>query len=238
MATVSPDLSLAAAEPDARRSFKADQVYVSLKEAILSSAIAPGSAIDKPALCEKLGVSRFPVSAAINRLAFEKLVVIEPQHGSFVSRISLIDVREFMLLRRAVEGDLAALAAERGSITLDQDLSRNLDAQAAATGDPPAFYALDVQFHHAIVASLGLHHAAEMLNRLLSHLERVRRLLAAPPGRAPITLKAHRAIAQAITARDADAARAAARAHLDDTSALFESFARQNPTLFAEADHA
>lgn len=240
MTSVSPALSLAGAEPDARRSFKADQVYATLKEAILSGGLAPGLAIDKPALCERLGMSRFPVSAAINRLAFEKLVVIEPQHGSFVSRISLIDVREFMLLRRAVEGDLAAAAAERGSPDLGEALSHNLDAQAgaAAAGDPAGFYALDVLFHQAIVESLGLLHAAEMLSRLLSHLERVRRLLSAPPSRAPITLAAHRSIAAAIGARDTDAARAAARAHLDDTSALFESFARQNPTLFAEADHA
>lgn len=240
MTSASSDLSIAAAEPDARRSFKADQVYATLKEEILSSALAPGSAIDKPALCERLGMSRFPVSAAINRLAFEKLVVIEPQHGSFVSRISITDVREFMLLRRAVEGDLAAAAAERGSADLLEELSRNLDAQAeaAGAGDPAGFYALDVLFHQTIVESLGLLHAAEMLDRLLTHLERVRRLLSAPPGRAPITLAAHRAIAEAIAARDPDAARAAARAHLDDTRALFETFARQNPTLFAEADHA
>ena len=132
MTTASAEAPFTAAEPDARRSFKADQVYAALKEEILSNALTPGSAIDKPALCERLGMSRFPVSAAINRLAFEKLVIIEPQHGSFVSRISITDVREFMLLRRAVEGDLAAAAADQGSADLTEELARNLGAQSEA----------------------------------------------------------------------------------------------------------
>ena len=51
---------------------KAEQVYGELKEAILVGALEPGAPIDKLALCERLGVSRFPVSAAISRLAFEQ----------------------------------------------------------------------------------------------------------------------------------------------------------------------
>ena len=223
---------------EARRSFKADQVYLSLKEAILSGALAPGSAIDKPALCERLGMSRFPVGSAIGRLAFEKLVVVEPQHGSFVSRISLRQVREFMLIRRAIEGDLAAEAAGVGSPALVEALDHNLAMQARAVDDHATFFRLDVAFHGLIVQALGLDHAAEVLDRLLAHLERVRRLLTTPPGRTRQTLADHHAIARAIAARDPAQARTAARAHLQQTSALFDSFARRNPTLFAEADHA
>ena len=225
---------------EGRRLFKADQVYVTLKDAILSGELAPGSAIDKPALCERLGMSRFPVSSAINRLAFEKLVLIEPQHGSFVSRISLREVREFMLIRRAIEGDLAAEAARRGAMALSADLECSLDeqAKAAEAADPAGFYRLDVAFHQIIVQALGLEHAADVLDRTLSHLERVRRLLTMPSGRSWQTLADHQAIARAISSGDPDGARTAARAHLEQTSALFESFARDNPALFAEVDHA
>src|ERR1700727_2102912 len=48
---------------------KADAVYGELKEAILSGALGPGSLIDKTGLCEKLRVSRFPVSAAARRMS-------------------------------------------------------------------------------------------------------------------------------------------------------------------------
>ena len=226
----------------ARRPSKASHVYGTIKEAILSGELAPGSAIDKLALCERLGMSRFPVSTAVNRLAFEKLVVIEPQHGSFVSRISLPDVREFMLIRRAIEADVAAEAARAGSATLNDELDRSLRYQSAAAeaGDHAGFYRLDVEFHQLIVQSLGLNHAAEVLDQLLSHLERVRRLLITPPGRSQTTYTEHREIVRAIAARDPVAAAAAARGHLERTSAMFEVFARDNPKLFAEssADHA
>ena len=98
----------------AKRAYsKADAVYGELKEAILSGALEPGRPIDKTGLCEKLAVSRFPVSAAVSRLAYDRLVDVAPQHGSFVSLISLSDVRERLFIRSALEGEIAAEAARR-----------------------------------------------------------------------------------------------------------------------------
>lgn len=238
--TVALPVTMADGIDAARRPSKAHHVYATLKEAILSGELAPGAAIDKLALCEKLGMSRFPISTAVNRLAYEKLVKVEPQHGSFVSRISLKDVREFMLIRRAIEGDLAAEAARLDAPALDAELERSLHYQAAAAeaADYTGFFQLDVGFHGIIVQALGMDHVAEVLDRLLSHLERVRRLGTTPPGRTRLTLAEHRAIAQAIGRRDPLAAAAAARAHLERTSAMFEAFAQDHPKLFAETSHA
>ena len=94
---------------------KADAVYGELKEAILTGALEPGRLIDKSMICERLGVSRFPVSAAVSRLAYDRLVDVAPQHGSFVSRISIKDVRERLFIRSALEGEIAAEAARRMS---------------------------------------------------------------------------------------------------------------------------
>src|ERR1700735_5827808 len=68
---------------------KADAVYGELKEAILSGALEPGSLIDKTDLCERLHVSRFPRSAAVSPLAYDRLVDVAPPHGSFFGRIFL-----------------------------------------------------------------------------------------------------------------------------------------------------
>ena len=73
----------------------------------------PGAAIDKAALCQRFGVSRLPVTTAINRLAYERLVLIEPQKGSYVSRIRLDDVVQWMMARRAIEAEVAGEAARR-----------------------------------------------------------------------------------------------------------------------------
>ena len=166
-----------------RASSKAEQVYEAVKEAILSGALEPGEPIDKLALCESLGVSRFPVSAALSRLAFERLVLVEPQHGSFVTRISAQDVRERLFIRRAIEGEIAAEAARRlkneGRAALEENLREA--AIAAESGDRPRFYALDVGFHAALTAHFGLERSGEILDGIRAHLERVRRLLM-PPG--------------------------------------------------------
>jgi len=218
----------------ARRTSKADQVYTEIKESILSGGLAPGGAIDKLALCAKLGVSRFPVTAAINRLAFERLVVIEPQHGSFVAKIAANDVREWMMIRRALEAEIASEAARGLPGDLQREIERNLRYQQAAAeaGDVAGFYVLDVEFHKLIVDGMALRHAREILDGLRSHLERVRRIALSPPGRLPIAYGEHKRIFDAILAKDGAGAGAAMRAHLDETTATFERIAEQNPDNF------
>lgn len=223
-------------ETEARRSSKADHVYRDLKESILSGALEPGGAIDKLALCERLGVSRFPVSSAISRLAYERLVTVEPQHGSFVAKISVEGVRERLLVRRALESEIAAQAALRMPREGLEELERNLRYQQAAVEgrDISGFYALDVDFHRLFPSLLALSHCGEILDGLRAHLERVRRLLLSPAGRMPKTLAEHAAIAKAVMHGDESGARAAMLYHLQQTTELFENFARERASLFSK----
>ena len=163
-------------------------MYSELKEAILSGALEAGCLIDKAGLCEKLGVSRFPVSAAVSRLAYDRLVDVAPQHGSFVARISLTDVRERFFIRSALEGEIAAEAAQRMTRVDKDELAANLKEEAAAVAaeDRTAFYALDVAFHQILTSRLGMARANDVLKSLRIHLERARRLddvAAGPPSR-------------------------------------------------------
>lgn len=224
----------AAAKADRSRTSKANQVYDDIKEAILSGGLEPGAAIDKIALCERLGVSRFPVTTAINRLAYERLVLIEPQHGSFIAKISADDVRDLMIIRRALEVEIASEAAHRLPTDSMAALERNLRYQQAAeqAKDIAGFYALDVEFHQIIINGIALAHASDILEGLRAHLERVRRLLLTPPGRLPNTLREHRAVADAIKSGDSQAARAAMRSHLEQTSSMLATVSRQRPDLF------
>jgi DNA-binding GntR family transcriptional regulator len=218
-----------------RANSKAGQVYDSVKEAILSGELEPGQAIDKLALCEKLGVSRFPVSAAISRLAFERLVRIEPQHGSFVAPISAESVREHLFVRRALESEIAAEAALKLDEAARAELAANLAEaeEAARDGDRASFYALDVGFHLALTQHLNLRRSAEILDGVRQQLERPRRLLMSPPGRMLATLAEHRAIFAALEARDPAAARAAMTQHIMTVAETFEALARAKPAQFA-----
>ncbi len=214
---------------------KADAVYGELKEAILSGALEPGSLIDKGGLCEKLGVSRFPVSAAVSRLAYDRLVDVEPQHGSFVTRISLNDVRERLFIRSALEGEIAAQAARRMTRADKDALVANLKEQAAAVADEDraAFYPLDVAFHQILTDRLGMARANDVLESLRVHLERTRRLTMSSRRQLRASLNEHSAIAAAIEAEDASGAREAMKHHLSTTGARLETLAQQQPELFS-----
>jgi GntR family transcriptional regulator, rspAB operon transcriptional repressor len=214
---------------------KADAVYGELKEAILSGALEPGSLIDKARLCEKLGVSRFPVSAAVSRLAYDRLVDVEPQHGSFVTRISLNDVRERLFIRGALEGEIAAEAARRMTGADTDALAANLKQEAAAVAaeDRASFYTLDVAFHRILTDRLGMARAGDVLESLRVHLERTRRLTMFNVGQLRASLNEHSVIAAAIEAKDPAAAREAMKHHLSVTGARLETLAKQQPDLFS-----
>jgi DNA-binding GntR family transcriptional regulator len=214
---------------------KADAVYGELKEAILSGALEPGSLIDKTGLCEKLQVSRFPVSAAVSRLAYDRLVDVAPQHGSFVTRISLKDAREHLFIRSALEGEIAAEGARRMTRAHKDALADNLRQEVAAVAakDQATFYALDVAFHQILTAGLGMARASDVLESLRVHLERTRRLTMSTPGQLRASLNEHMAIANAIEAEDPAAARDAMKQHLTITAARLEHLRVRQPELFS-----
>ena len=210
-------------------------MYGELKEAILSGALEPGSLINKAGLCEKLRVSRFPVSAAVSRLAYDRLVDVEPQHGSFVTRISLNDVRERLFIRSALEGEIAAEAARRMTRADRDALAANLkqEARAVVAEDRAAFYALDVAFHRILTDRMGMARADDVLESLRVHLERTRRLTMSTPGQLRASLNEHSAVASAIEAKDPAAAREAMKQHLTITTDRLENLAQRQPELFS-----
>ena len=50
------------------------RVHAALREAIVQLDLKPGEYLDKQAIAARMGVSRFPVGEAMNRLAAEGLV--------------------------------------------------------------------------------------------------------------------------------------------------------------------
>jgi DNA-binding GntR family transcriptional regulator len=228
------EASLTAPRLDDGSLSKADRIHLALKASIVRGELAPGAAIDKPALCERFAVSRLPVTTAINRLAYEGLVRIERQRGSYVARIRLVDVLQWMMARRAVEADVAAEAARRLPPAALESMSRSLHYQEAAIAgrDFDGFLQLDVAFHRLLTDGLDLPRVAELLDGLRTHLDRVRRLLLPEPGRMGATLDEHRGIGDAIAGRRPAAADRAMRRHLDVVIERLVSFERAHPNFF------
>lgn len=214
---------------------KAEAVYRTLRQEIVSMALAPGATIDKLALCRRLNVSRFPVSDALSRLAREGLVIVEPQRGSFVAVLNLAEIRSAAFVRCALEVEASRLVAARATPALIEAMKANLDRQEmlAATMDADGFHAEDVAFHELIMSALGLPRAYETNLVAIAQVDRARRATLPSHGRVHEALREHRVIANAFAKQDGDAAAIAMRVHLDQMLMAVETFAQERSELFA-----
>ncbi len=212
----------------------AQRVYESLRQAILSLDLAPGTAIRKQVICEQLGVSRSPVTEAITRLASEGLVEVIPQSGSRVTKFSMPEIHEGTFLREAIElAAVAKVAAERTDEQLAQ-LKRNLRLQAMCLeeGDEAGFYAEDEHMHELILTFTGFPKLNTLATTGWVQVNRARQLLLPLSGRAARAYHEHSKIIDAIAEQDPDAARSAMRQHLSELVARLEPLAQERPDLF------
>lgn len=92
-----------------------EMVYRSLRKAIVSRSLAPGTQITETRVAEELGVSRTPVRSALKVLAHEGLVEVYPNRGAFVAQPSTRLAEEIFQVRTELEGLAARLAA--GNLT-------------------------------------------------------------------------------------------------------------------------
>lgn len=193
-----------------------DQVYVALREGIVTAELAPGRKLSENELAERLGVSRTPVREALIRLRDERLVAIVPQLGTFVTLISEDGVADAAFVREALECAAARLAAHRATADGLTDLQANLHAQERAheDGDADAFDRLDDELHHRIAELSGHEIAWALARRANGHLDRVRRLSLPEPGYLAEMISEHRGLIAAIADGDADTAEDRMRHHL------------------------
>src|SRR5215470_6404363 len=187
------------------------RVQDAIREAIVALAFTPGEFIHKEAICKRLGVSRFPVSEALGRLADEGFVEVLPQRGTRVSRIDIPSCRQAMFIRRALEGEAIWTVAQRANDRLIARLDQLLaeQKQAMERGDGALFTQLDVVFHDTLLSELGHDRVKAVVEASRGSLDRTRTFLLRTPVRQNQSLLEHVAIVDAVKARDGDAARQA-----------------------------
>jgi DNA-binding GntR family transcriptional regulator len=210
-----------------------ERVYGALRDAIVHRQLRPGEFVDKNRVCERLGVSRFPVSEALGRLAAQGFVEVLPQRGTRVSRISLNAVRQNLLIRRALEAETVRELARRDPPPM-QRLDENIAAQRAALAadDDAAYYCLDVEFHAILQRELGYPYVTTTIDAARAGLDRVRRMLGTLH-RMELTFGEHAAVVEAIRMGQGEQAADAMRRHLDNVDILLAAFAAENPDLFS-----
>ncbi len=137
-----------AAKPTVRWS----AVYVGLRDAILTHALQPGTKLPEDELGDVYSVSRTIVRSALQALAHDRLVTLEPNRGAFVAKPTKTEAREVFEARALIEPKVAGLAAERARSSDVALLKRHLDEehQAMHAGRDGEAVVLSGRFHVAI----------------------------------------------------------------------------------------
>lgn len=215
------------------------RIQDAIREAIVRLEMRPGATIDKNALCERLNVSRFPVSEALGRLAEEGFVVILPQRGTMVARIDVADCRQAMFIRRALECEAIRYITPGISDDLIEQFRKNLAGQrrAMAADDRNAFHGLDLSFHALLLETLGYDRVTSAVEAARCNLDRMRLFLCTPV-RQSETYAEHEQIFAALCARRPEEAARAMSHHLDVVMTELEDFAKSHPDIVSPGKSA
>jgi GntR family transcriptional regulator of gluconate operon len=197
-----------------------ERARAGIREAIASGELQPGTQIVEAAMAARIGVSRSPVREALRELEQHGLVESIPNRGTFVAALSPVDVEEIVLLRGALEGLAARLAADRMGRRDLRALEDVVERMERYTGSTPAeesaFTEADAEFHSALVRFAG----HRRLQRLWSELDPFIWLLTVNDGREPLSrdravmAREHRDLLDTLAGGDPEAAQRAVWGHI------------------------
>jgi GntR family transcriptional repressor for pyruvate dehydrogenase complex len=210
-----------------------DQLAAQLRALLDSGTLAPGARLPTElALGKQFGVSRTVVREAVSRLRTMGLLVARQGSGVFVAAqdaarplafdatvlADLDAVLEVVEVRRALESEVAALAAERATPAQRTAIERALRAVDASVASGSAAVDDDLAFHRCIAEAAGNSQFPRLLRHLAQYLRDAMAVTRRNESREADFMDAvrqeHRAIVDAILARDPAAARAAAAGHM------------------------
>ena len=188
-----------------------------LRDAIKRGVLEPGERLMEVQLAEELGISRTPVREAIRKLEQEGYVIMMPRRGTYVSSISVHDVKEIFEIRSALESlstSLAAMRIEPEELDKLRALLTEIEGHIK-NKDIDKIVETDIKFHGLLYQVSRNERLVTIISNLKEQLARFRTLSMSYPGRLKETLEEHRAMVDAIAAGDVDAARDAAERHME-----------------------
>jgi DNA-binding GntR family transcriptional regulator len=193
------------------------RIYASLLAAILDHRLTPGTRLPEDEIGALFGASRTIVRAALQALAHERVVVIQPNRGAHVAQPTIEEARQVFEARALLEPRIAALAASHANAA---DVARLRahhaeEETAIRDGDQRRAIALSARFHNIIAELAGQTILAGFLRELTSRSSLV---VALYWRRKDTTCErhAHHELLDAIAAGEAERAADLMRSHLVD----------------------
>ena len=191
-------------------------VQVEIERMIVQGELKPQQRINENALAQKLGVSRGPIREACSALAAMGLVDVIPNRGFFVHALDEEEANEVIDAHAGVFAYIGMIIAER--IT-EEDVAKlrvlveRMD-EAAETGDVGYYYPINLEFHDTIVQLCGNQRLVQIYRSLIRELHVHRYRGVADGAELKVSNDEHRAIVDALDARDPQRTFAAMRQHI------------------------
>ena len=200
-----------------------DQVYDSIRQALITGRIAPGKGVSLRTLAAERGVSPMPVRDAVRRLVAERALAINPANKRLsVPSLTADRLEQLSLARLWVEPELAARAVTRAAAQVDAGLIRQLrtiDAEvdeALRLGDVDRYMTANHAFHFALYERAGAEVLLSMAGGLWLQIGPFMRVVFGRVGADGLVADRHAEAIEALQARDAEGARRAIAADLSE----------------------
>ncbi|HUR04894.1 MAG TPA: GntR family transcriptional regulator [Nonomuraea sp.] len=198
----------------------ADELYEYLRQAIIRGELPAGMRVVEGDIATRANVSRTPAGQALRRLQSDGLLQAS-QHGLLVNELSVDELSETCTVRDALEALAARLAASTRTdldVALLQELTERFEA--AIGGDVSEVVELNHAFHDAVWDAARNSALKRFLQQTRSLIERLNSTTLNSEARQKQALDEHRAILEAITARDADTAERVTLQHFHKATAI------------------
>lgn len=215
--------------PVFKKNVLADDVYEHFKSLIMDHSLEPETSLKIEVLARELGVSPTPVREALLRLETDSLVTKRGNRyftNPVITRVEFEDLWEFRL---CLEPWAAALAARRATPADIDRLQKEVEhpagmGKAMDFSKYKAMQEHDHRFHDLVLRIAGNESARDAFTRAHVHLRTFRILYASQLGHAAVN--EHGAIAEAISAGDPEASRAAMTKHLEHSLERLRPFVK------------
>lgn len=209
-----------------------EQIVEQIEKHVLDGVLNPGDKLpSEKELCEQFSVSRTVVREAVRALREKGLVDIQPGRGTFITNGTSEAMRnslglvfkvgqdraqaDLVEVRAILEPEIAALAAQNADEDDINELQSAIETMEALLGDAEKFMEADQAFH--LVLAKATHNAIIplLIDPIVDLLWEQRKHIFMNTGGAKRGYYHHERIFKAVKQKDAQAARNAMRAHME-----------------------
>jgi phosphonate utilization transcriptional regulator len=196
-------------------------VQVEIEQLILRGELAIGEHVNESDLALRFGTSRGPIREALRALEESRLVRSEKNRGVFVREISVAEADEIYDVREVLDQLIGQRVAERATPEQIRELVAVLTQMDAAAGllDIKSYHALNLKFHDMLVEFAGNSRLAEGYRLLTKGLLLFRLRGLQDGGGFSVSNTEHKAVVEAIAARDSSRAGRLLRRHAAESRA-------------------